>query len=91
MDITPRCDCFPVAGKDEGFPICQDIGLTAAYDAPKIDEASIQLINQTCENKLHKMHHKNPMTLIELVKSKTRKTEPYRIYDYNSKQLLNQK
>ncbi|MDG6222172.1 MAG: DUF362 domain-containing protein [Candidatus Bathyarchaeota archaeon] len=89
MDITPRCDCLPVGGTDEGFPICPDVGVLAAYDAQKIDEASIQLLQRNCGNKLHEMHHKDPMTTLELIKSKTTKTEHYRIYDYQVKRFLN--
>ncbi|MDH5596246.1 MAG: DUF362 domain-containing protein, partial [Candidatus Bathyarchaeota archaeon] len=33
MDITPRCDCFPSAGEDEGFPICDDVGVLLGRDA----------------------------------------------------------
>ncbi|MCW4022921.1 MAG: DUF362 domain-containing protein [Candidatus Bathyarchaeota archaeon] len=89
MDITPRCDCLPVGGTDEGFPICQDVGVLAANNALTIDQAAIQLVHQNCGNKLQKMHYKDPMTTLELVKSKTGKTEPYRIYDYQTKQFLN--
>ncbi|WNZ28732.1 MAG: DUF362 domain-containing protein [Candidatus Bathyarchaeota archaeon] len=89
MDITPRCDCLPVGGTDEGFPICPDVGVLAAYDAQKIDEVSIKLVHQNCGNKLHQMHHKDPRTTLELIKSKTTKTEPYRIYDYQTKRFLN--
>jgi len=88
MDITPRCDCLPIGGTDEGFPICPDVGVLAAYDALTIDHVAIQLVHQNCGNKLQKMHYKDPMTTLELVKAKTGKTEPYRIYDYQAKQFL---
>lgn len=84
MDITPRCDCFPSGDKDEGFPICPDIGVAAAYNAATIDMASLHLIRAKCGNLLHKMHHKDPLDLI-----KQMNTEAFKIYDYNTKQYLN--
>ncbi len=85
MDITPRCDCLPVGGTDEGFPICKDVGVLAAHDAQTIDHAAIQLIRKNCGKKLDHMHHKDPLTTLELVKPKTK---PYKIYDYNAKEFL---
>ncbi|MFA5365462.1 MAG: DUF362 domain-containing protein [Candidatus Bathyarchaeia archaeon] len=90
MDITPRCDCFPVGGKDEGFPICPDIGVTTGYDATKIDDASMYLIQNKCGNMLHTIHHTDPLKLVRCVNSKIadNKATSYRIYDYNTKQFL---
>ena len=85
MDITPRCDCLPIGGTDEGFPICQDVGILAAHSALQIDHAAIQLVHQNCGEKLHNMHHKDPMTTLELIKPKIK---PYKIYDYNAKKFL---
>lgn len=83
MDITPRCDCFPSAGKDEGFPICSDIGLLIGTDAISIDSASIDLITKNCGDILEKIHHVNPMRLINTLKkyanSKGVKLIPYEL------------
>jgi len=70
MDITPRCDCFPSAGKDEGFPICEDIGLLVGMNAISIDKASIDLIAEKCGNTLEKIHHVDPLRLINNIKLK---------------------
>jgi len=83
MDITPCCDCFPSAGKDEGFPICSDIGLLIGTDAISIDSASIDLITKNCGDILEKIHHVNPMRLINTLKkyanSKGVKLIPYEL------------
>ena len=46
MNITPRCDCFPIGNVDSGFPVCGDIGVLFSKDPVSIDMASIDLINK---------------------------------------------
>jgi len=68
MDITPRCDCFPSAGEDEGFPICDDVGVLLGRDATSIDNASIDLIAEKCGNVFERIHHVDPLKLINTIK-----------------------
>ena len=69
MDITPRCDCFPSAGEDEGFPICDDVGVLLGRDATSIDNASIDLIAEKCGNVFERIHHVDPLKLMNTIKA----------------------
>jgi len=42
-DISPNCDCYP----HNDPPIVPDIGLLASYDPVALDQASVDLVNQS--------------------------------------------
>jgi uncharacterized Fe-S center protein len=46
LDITAKCDCYPIGNVDSGFAICDNIGILFSKDPVAIDIASIDLINK---------------------------------------------
>jgi len=46
LDITAKCDCYPIGSVDSGFPVCDNIGILLSKDPVAVDMTSIDLINK---------------------------------------------
>jgi hypothetical protein len=47
LDITERCDCFPIGNMDPGNIICPNIGIVVSDDIVSADKASFDLVVKT--------------------------------------------
>lgn len=56
MNISERCDCFPIGGTDPGRILCPDIGILVSRDIIAIEKASFDLVNKRTDGKFSRLY-----------------------------------
>jgi len=60
LDITDKCDCYPIGQDDMGKVVCPDIGISASDDLVAIDKASLDMVQEATENKFGQLTSTDP-------------------------------
>lgn len=51
LDISEKCDCFPIGDSDVGKKVAPDIGIVVSDDIVAIEKASLDLVQEATDNK----------------------------------------